>query len=316
MKVCFVGIGSIAKRHISNLREICAENGTKLQIDALRHSAPEPGDIDRMIDRTYLSPEDLPRDYDVIFLTNPTEYHAKMLRKLHNHGKHFFIEKPVTSLNTIDELTGFEYRKDSVYYVACPLRYNGVIEYLKQNINPASVNSARCISSSYLPNWRPGQDYRNTYSAHKDLGGGVDIDLIHEWDYLTYLFGMPKEVSSMIGKTSDLEIDSNDYAIYIARYQSMIAELHLDYFGRKTIRKIELYTDEDTVVGDLIAGTVTRLLGGEVIDLTEDRNHFQQKELRYFLELVSEKEHNSANAESMNDVEHALKVLKLTQGRV
>ena len=44
-----------------------------------------------------------------------------------------------------------------------------------------------------------------TYSAHKDMGGGVSIDLIHEWDYLTYLFGMPSEIYSILDKVSDLE---------------------------------------------------------------------------------------------------------------
>ena len=62
-------------------------------------------------------------------------------------------------------------------------------QYVKNNVDLSKVYSARAISSSYLPDWRPGQDYRTTYSAHKDMGGGVSIDLIHEWDYLSWLFG-------------------------------------------------------------------------------------------------------------------------------
>ena len=100
------------------------------------------------------------------------------------------------------------------------------MQYVKANIIPDDVICVRAMSSSYLPDWRPGQDYRKTYSAHKDLGGGVSIDLIHEWDYLTYLFGWPKKVHSFIGKKSNLEIDSDDYAIYIAEFEKMIAELH------------------------------------------------------------------------------------------
>lgn len=309
MKVCFVGIGSIAKRHIRNLHQICDELKIQLTIDALRRQNSSPLQDIQYISNVFTTIEELPDDYDVIFLTNPTEYHADTLIRLHDHAKHFFIEKPVTSIDTIDKLQEMKLRDDSIYYVACPLRYTNVIQYLKKTIDPQKVNSVRSISSSYLPDWRPGTDYRNTYSAHKDLGGGVAIDLIHEWDYLSFLFGMPTEVKSFIGKVSDLEIDSDDYAIYIARYaDNMIAELHLDYFGRKTIRTIEIYTDEDTIVGDLVAGEVRYLKANKIVDLKSDRDDFQKRELMFFIDAINGKE------DVQNDIEEAVRVLKLTQG--
>lgn len=309
MKVCFVGVGSMAKRHIRNLDTLCKKQGIKLSIDALRRNTSNTSDLPEAIDNVYTSVDSLPMDYDVIFLTNPTEYHADMLIALHEHARHFFIEKPVTSLGTIDKLNDFPFREESVYYVACPLRYTNVIQYIKANINVKSVNAVRSISSSYLPDWRPGTDYRNTYSAHKDLGGGVDIDLIHEWDYLTYLFGMPSSVKCFSGKVSNLDIDSSDYAIYIAKFsENMICELHLDYFGRKSIRTIEIYMDEDTVIGDLIEGNVKFLKSGKTVDLSAERDVYQTRELSYFLNLIED----GGNAQ--NDVLNAMKVLRLTQG--
>ena len=309
MKVCFVGVGSIAKRHIHNLNALCRERGIEICIDALRRDSSRLSNLPEGINNVYTTIENLPIDYDVIFLTNPTEYHADMLIALHDHAQHFFIEKPVTSLGTIDKLNDFPFRDDSVYYVACPLRYTNVISYIKENINVQSVNAVRSISSSYLPDWRPGTDYRDTYSAHKDLGGGVDIDLIHEWDYLTYLFGMPSGIKHFSGKVSKLEIDSSDYAIYIAQFgEKMICELHLDYFGRKSIRTVEIYMDEDTVIGDLIEGNVKFLKSGKCIDLSAERDVYQTRELRYFLNLIQE------GGKSQNDVLNAMKVLRLTQG--
>lgn len=309
MKVCFVGIGSIARRHIQNLHQLCEELNIDLTIDALRRAESNYSDNPEHISNTFVATDELPNDYDVIFLTNPTRYHADALLQLHDHAKHFFIEKPVTSIDTIDRLNELKRRKESVYYVACPLRYTNVIQYLKEKIDPQRVYSVRSISSSYLPDWRHGTDYRNSYSAHKDLGGGVAIDLIHEWDYLSFLFGMPTDVKSFIGKASNLEIDSDDYAIYIARYErNMVAELHLDYFGRKAVRTIEIYTEEDTIIGDLIAGEVRYLKADKSVDLRANRDVYQQRELRHFIAAINGK------TDAQNDISEAIRVLKLTQG--
>ena len=167
MKVCFVGIGSIAKRHIRNLSDICSERGIDLQIDAFRRFS---ADKTEGVSDIYNTIESVPSDYDIIFITNPTEKHLETLRLFHDKGKHFFIEKPVVSVNQINEAKEFQLHDNAVYYIACPLRYNAVIQYIKEHISVDDVISVRSISSSYLPEWRPGQDYRETYSAYKDMG--------------------------------------------------------------------------------------------------------------------------------------------------
>lgn len=306
MRVCFIGVGSIAKRHIRNLSELY---GDGIVIDALRTGkggSMEP-ETERRIRNTYHDLECLPRDYDVIFITNPTRLHYRTLQAVHGNGKHFFIEKPVFETG-LEDLEALHLREDSVYYVACPLRYSNVIRYLKHSVDFSKIYSIRCISSSYLPEWRPGTDYRETYSARKELGGGVSIDLIHEWDYIRELAGMPERVRCFIAKKSDLEIDSDDIAVYIAEYGDKIVELHLDYFGRCPIRKIELFGKEDTIEGDLIGQTVTYRRSGVVIDLREERDSVQKKELRHFFDLVGGGEEND------NTIHRACRTLRLARG--
>ena len=305
-KVLFVGVGSIAKRHIRNLKAIESETDTAFTIDAYRRN----GGSAEYVDQIYQNYSDVPSDYDAVFITNPTELHLSTLKQFHNNGRNFFIEKPVVSLSQLEESERFPIRENAVYYVACPLRYNAVIQYIKENIAPEDVISVRSISSSYLPDWRPGQDYRDTYSAHKDLGGGVSIDLIHEWDYLTYLFGWPERVLSMIGRKSSLEIDSDDYAVYIGEYSDKVLELHLDYFGRKTIREIQLFTKEDTIIGDIANNKIHFLKSGKEIDFHEERDDFQKRELVHFLNMIQ------SHAAPENGYTHGIRVLGLTQGRL
>ena len=306
MKVCFIGVGSIAKRHIRNLKELY---GDEMEIDVLRSGkgGSMGSELEKIIQNTYHDFESLPEDYDIIFITNPTRLHYQTLQRVHGNGRHFFIEKPVFETGQ-EDWKELHLRADSVYYVACPLRYSNVIQYLKRTLDFSQIYSIRCISSSYLPEWRPGTDYRETYSAKKEMGGGVSIDLIHEWDYICELVGVPEQVKCFITKKSDLEIDSDDLAVYIAEYKDKVAELHLDYFGRYAERRIELFGKEDTIEADLIGQTITYRKSGNIVVLHEERDSMQKKELQNFFRIIEGKEKNN------NPIPRACQTLKITRG--
>ena len=310
-KIAFVGLGSIATRHLKNVHAYLASQGDSCEVDLYRSSLGRPlaDELQPLVSNAYFYADEIPagRQYDVVFVTNPTSMHYETVERFAAHTKSFFIEKPVFDSSKVDEKI-FDTIKDIPSYVACPLHYNAVLQYVKQHVNPENVICARAMSSSYLPDWSPGQDYRNTYSAHKNLGGGVSIDLIHEWDYLTWLYGMPAECHSMINKVSNLEIDSDDLAIYIGKNDKTTFELHLDYFGRQTQRTLDLFTADDTIHCDLIAGTVSYLKKGETIKLESERNAFQMAEIAHFFEIISNKTINDSTPE------HAYQVLIIAKG--
>ena len=310
-KIVFVGLGSIATRHLKNVHGYLASQGDCCEVDLYRSSLNRPlaDELKPLVNNCYLYADEIPaeRMYNVVFVTNPTSMHYETLERFAKHTKSFFIEKPVFDSTKVDEQI-FETINNILSYVACPLRYNAVLQYVKQHVNLDNVLCARAMSSSYLPDWRPGQDYRQIYSAHKDLGGGVSIDLIHEWDYLTWLFGMPTECHQMIGKVSKLEIDSDDLAIYIGRNEKTTFELHLDYFGRKPQRTLDLFTTEETIHCDLLAGTVSYLKEGRIIKLESDRNAYQLAEIAHFFEIINNKTINDSTPE------HAYQVLKIAKG--
>lgn len=309
LNVCFVGVGSIAKRHIRNLKKVCEKRNIYLRIDALRHGDYDTKETERLgICNVYKDCSEMKKVYDVVFITNPTALHLETLEKLSRFGRHFFIEKPICSLGQLKRACALDLTKNAVYYVACPLRYNAVIQYIKKNVKAEDILCVRSISSSYLPDWRPGTDYRNTYSAHTSMGGGVSIDLIHEWDYITWLLGEPKEVNYMSGKISELEIDSEDFAVYTAGYGDKIVELHLDYFGRRTIREILVFTKEETILGDIADNKIMFLNSGKHMDFREERDDYQIRELEHFLDMTE------GNAENDSSIAHGIKVLQLTQG--
>ena len=303
VKICFFGMGSIGKRHLKNLVKTLNERKIEFKIDVVKRKKELDDEVKEYINNIYKIDEFTPNFYDIVFIVNDTSVHIETLNLMKDYSDNFFIEKPL-SLN----LNGFEledYRNKKIY-VACPMRYSSVMNYLKKNVDFEKVYSVRAICSTYLPDWRPTIDYRNNYSAKKELGGGVTLDLIHEWDYLTYLLGFPEKIFNLNKKVSHLEISSDDLSIYIAEYKDKLVEVHLDYFGRIPTRIIELFLKEGTIIGDFIKNTVT-LENGREIALADEIDDYI-KEINNFLDIIFNKKDN------FNDLNHAYKVLKLIKG--
>lgn len=307
MKICVIGLGSIGKRHITNLYSILEERNIHPVIDLVRSQRNQPTELSilPMINRIYTLEDEIPSDYDIAFVTNPTHLHFDTIQRFVSKAKHFFIEKPLfhNADYKIEELGLIE---GKTYYVACPLRFHGVLSEVARLLPTFDVFSVRAISSSYLPDWRPSQDYTKSYSANTEMGGGVSIDLIHEWDYLVHFFGFPTSILNFHGKFSNLDIHSDDVSIYIAQYPKMVAEVHLDYFGRAPMRELHLFTSQDTIIADLINGTLRYMKSGFNIDINEDRNAMYMREMIHFLDIVEGKIPND------NPPHHALRVLELT----
>lgn len=304
MNICIVGLGSIGKRHLNNLIDFFKMKQELCNIDLLRHSKENSLEENINIRKVVYSPDEIYFKYDIMFITNPTSLHFITIKKLQDKTKHMFIEKPLfDKLNYM--LSDIQPDgPDSVYYVACPMRYSNAIRYLKENLSYEDIYSVRVCCTSYLPEWRSNMDYRKVYSAKKELGGGVALDLIHEWDYITYLFGIPQNVIGVTKKVSDLEIDSEDIALYIGAYEDKTVEIHLDYFGRDKKRTLELYCKNYTIYVDLIDQTI-RYTGKINKLITLNKNDMYKEELEYFFDIIQRKQTNT------NDLEHAYEIMKI-----
>lgn len=303
MRILFFGLGSIGQRHLSNLQAILSERQIQATIEAFR-SRPDKEESDSFSTVKMLyRPKDIVGNYDVVFVTNPTDQHYSTLVSMSARAKYFFIEKPVfETVKDIKSLTD----KNKQCYVACPLRHKLIYKKLNQIVHDNVVQSARVIASSYLPNWRTS-DYRTSYSAQSNQGGGVELDCIHELDYIIDLFGLPTHSHTVIKKVSNLEINSNDHASYILDYEDKVVALHLDYYGKYNQRNIELITEQGLITVNLVENSIS--LNGKTIEtLPEERNEFYMNEMNYFMDMVLK------GAENINTLKQSLDTLKIAIG--
>lgn len=307
MKVLFCGLGSMGSRHLRNLSQVMVERQEELVCHALRSTKRALGEAEqKALGKEIFSWGEADASYDCIFITNPTALHYETLQQAVTHTKRIFMEKPVF-FSGQEDISKLGLIPEHICYVAAPLRYTRIVQYLKDYLPGKRVYSLRAICSSYLPEWRPGTDWKKCYSANESMGGGVDIDLIHEWDYISYLFGLPEKVYSLYGRYSDVTVDSCDNALYIGAYPHMSVSLHLDYFGRSACREMEIFMEADVLKADFIKGRISFLKSGTCIDLPQERDDMQKAELKYFLSLTSEQENT-------NSIEYAMRVLRLARG--
>ncbi len=295
MKALFVGLGSIGCRHIKNLKQLRPD----IEIEAIRSSNRTlPEEIECLLSKQHFDATSLSGEFDLCFITNPTHLHLKALEQTAPFAKSYFIEKPI-----FEDQHEFPFTDNRPVYIAAPLRHTSLFNKLAELLKDEKCLAVRAICSSYLPEWRPGTDYTKCYSAIKEYGGGVKLDLIHEWDYIKALFGEPEQLHCISGNISELDINSEDYAIYIATCKGIPITLHLDYFGRKFSRKCEVICDKGTISAGFNSGIIKHYALGW-IDCREDANTKYLAEMQHYLDVAEGKK-------NINDGKNALNTLKV-----
>ena len=301
MKILIIGLGSIGKKHVKALKSLIPH----AEIFALR-SKENPEKYLDVINIFKLDEiESIAVDFAII--ATPTSEHKRNIAQLIKFGIPLFIEKPVyLSLDIEDEVNSV-INNGTMTYVACNLRFLDCIKFIKDKLPQMQnkrLNEVNVYCGSYLPDWRPNNDFRKTYSAITELGGGVHIDLIHELDYLYWLFGTPKEVKRNFKSQSSLSISSYDYANYLLEYDNFCASLVLNYYRRDPKRSLELVFDNETWYIDLLKNQIT--CNGQIIFSSEQRiADTYQIQMEYFINCLRKK------TNTFNTISDAYSVLKI-----
>ncbi len=310
-RVLFTAMGSIGTRHLKNLKKVLEAWGDTCHVDVIRRTDRQlPVNVRKMVDRELYDCRDACEAYDMIFITSITALHYDEICFWRERSGNLFIEKPVLEhgRHRIKDILPMG---EEIFYVAAPMRYTDVYRRLKEMVSVRQFYSARILCSSYMPGWQKGRDYRQSFRTREKDGGGVDIDLIHEIDYMAGLFGMPRSVQRMAGKYSDLEMRASDLAVYLFEYEKMLVEVHLDYFGRKEQRYIELYGADEVVRGDFLKKEITRYPAEKVEKFDDCVDHYY-REMENFVMMV--KTHDLER--NINPVSYAVKVLRLAKGEL
>lgn len=226
-----MGLGSIGRRHLRNLRAL----GERDILLFRTHRATLPDeDLDGLPVFTDLH-QALAEKPDGVIIANPTAAHLSTALPAAQGGANLLIEKPVShTLEGLDELKEALTLKHARAMVGFHFRYHPVLGEVRQILAEGSLGwtlSGRAHWGEYLPGWHPWEDYRASYAARADLGGGVTNTLSHPFDYLRWMLGEVVSVRAEMSKLSDLELDVEDNTEALLEFANGArVSVHLDYY--------------------------------------------------------------------------------------
>lgn len=234
-----IGYGSIGARHA----RLLVEAGCEVAVLSAR-------DID--FPRAYTDLDTALRQQrpDYVVIANETSRHHGALQQLAAAGHEgvVLVEKPL-----FDHVQSVPAHRFADLRVAYNLRFHPVIRQLREELAGQQVISAQAYVGQYLPDWRPGTDYRSCYSASAERGGGVLLDLSHDLDYLGWMLGNWTRVAAIGGRMSKLEITSDDTFVLLAQAESCpVVSVQLNYLDRRGRRRLVVNTVDHTYEADLV----------------------------------------------------------------
>lgn len=239
-KAIIIGCGSIGKRHINNLKTLGVKN-----LYTLRTRKGHQQDLPSALSVIELNDwEEVSRvKPDIAIISNPTSLHIETAMRLSPFTRGIFIEKPISdSLVGLDRLSNTIKENNLVLFMGYNLMFHPIIQKIKEYISSNDLGkllNIQCQVGHWLPDWHPYENYKESYSAKKELGGGVSLTLIHEIHLAIEFAGKPLEVFGMNSKTSLLEIDSDIDVIsdiMIKHNSDCVSQIHLDYIQNPSHR--------------------------------------------------------------------------------
>lgn len=264
-RIVIAGLGNIGRRHIRLLRA----RFPHAQIMALRHECSNDVIPEADICVTSLN-EAIAFAPQIAIISTPASHHAVPAIALGRAGVHLLVEKPMAATLEMANAMAETARQAGVkVQIGYNLRYVESLSIFREAIYAGTagrISSVRAEVGQYLPDWRPGIDWRNTVSAREDLGGGVLLELSHEIDYLRWIFGGVDSVQGWLGYNGPLELNVEDTVHAILHFvgstprnqagAAPVANLTLDFIRRDPVRRCVAIGDEGTLEWDGVASRV------------------------------------------------------------
>jgi predicted dehydrogenase len=312
LRLLVLGCGSIGQRHIKNLKALQA--GEILAFDLVEErrnfvqAALQIETVDELEAAWTWKP-------NVVLIASSTETHVPLALQAVEHGCHLFIEKPLSyTFTEIERLCVEVEQRQLTTMVGCNLRFHPGPATVKRLIAEKAIGeviSARIQTGSYLPQWRPNQDYRQSYSASIEWGGAT-LDCIHEIDLALWYLGPAVLLAAAALPADSIDLKTDGLIEILLQHTSgALSSVHLNFVQRDYRRACQIIGSEGSLYWDFSDHQVRVFGAGGELQTTYrepanwEVNQMYLDEMAYFLQTLSNQ------GACMNPVSEALETLHI-----
>lgn len=255
MKFLVVGLGSMGKRRIRNLKQIghtdiigfdtredrCKEVNEKYHISSFT-------DISKAL-------QDRP---DAMVISTPPDLHMKYAEIAIKNKIHFFTEASVV-LDGMEQVIHQLKEAGIVGLPSCTMRYHPIVVKVNNILKTNRIGKPLTFlyhSGQYLPDWHPWEDYRKFYVSKRETGACREI-VPFELIWLSSTFGKIDSVFGSKAKLTNLEADIDDIYSVLLEFQNNIrGNLTVDVIARFPYRQLKILGEEGVILADWSDRTV------------------------------------------------------------
>ena len=294
LSVLVIGFGSIGKKHCKILKSFTDDIYVFTNQNISKYKKIS----------SFRNIKKLDPDYIVIASKTNTHIHFIKFIEKNFKNKKILIEKPI-----MEKYRPLRLKKNK-FFVGYNLRFHPVLLFLKKFVKNKKINFIKVNSSSYLPLWRKNIDYRKSNSALKNCGG-VLLELSHEIDFVSWLFGKFKHIYSFNKKISKLQISSDDILLFIGRSsKNSLINISMNFFTRINQREIIIEGDNFSCIADILSNKVLIFFGKKKKFLSFSKFNIKQTYIKQHLAVLNNKNNLLC---SVNEALFTMKIINKIQ---
>ena len=313
-KILVIGSGSIALRHIKNIKIIDPKSKIFLYSKTKRYKRIKNFLSTYSIDKIH-NINIKEKKFTHLIIASETSSHSIYIKKFYKLIPNIYCEKPIPidkNYSFLKKLTTTEKKK---IYVGFQWRFNPTVNFIKNYIlkNIGKIYRFEISIGQHLSQWRKNTNYKKINYSKLKKYSGVHWELCHELDLINYFFNDEIEIKTTFSSSKKLKIKIIDNVISTIKLKkkNILCYLSQDMLSPKLIHKVKIYTVEKSYEFDLVQNNFHELNSKKKKTIVKyfKRNEMFLLSLKEFINYKGNKKIKSASL--IDGLKTAEQILKM-----